>query len=126
METANKNERQYMDGLRNAVIVRIKNDLERLDELLDGTEEERRKFAEYVGKIITGGSEGTWNFVKFDDPDYPFSPCYGVVFTFEYDGEPYMYGWDEGKYNIGFYDMGPNTTLTAESYILMEDILDQV
>ena len=122
--TPDTNDRKFMDGLRSAVLKHMERAIikARKDEYYG---EEDEKFYRYVETIMTSPAVGEWQFIKEDIPGYPFSPTYGAVFVFEYEGEITFYGWDDGHSEIGFYSKPRHLRLEQVNYILMEDILNE-
>lgn len=119
-----ENDRKYMNGLRSAVLKHIERTIAKArKEEYYGEEDE--KFYRFVESIMTSPFVGEWHFVKEDIPDYPFSPVYGTVFLFEYEGETVYYGWDTNRDKIGFYSLPKHLELSPREFILMEDILNE-
>jgi hypothetical protein len=122
--TPDLNDKKYMNGLRSAVIKHMEQTIAkaRKDEYC-GEDDER--FYRYVESIMPSPSVGEWQFIKVDVPDYPFSPVYGAVFMFGYEGETTYYGWDAEREIIGFYSLPKHLELSQKEFILMEDILNE-
>ena len=120
----NDKDRQYMDGLRSAVMKHIERTIAKARDD-EPREEECERFYRYVESIMTSPAVGEWWFIKEDIPDYPFSPVYGTVFVFEYEGETAYYGWDADRGEIGFYSLPKHLELSQKEFILMEDILNE-
>lgn len=122
--TPDANDKIYIDGLRSAVLKHMERSIAkaRTDEYYW---EEDEKFYRYVESIMSSPSVGEWQFMKENVPDYPFSPVYGAVFTFEYEGETDYYGWDADREKIGFYSLPKHLELSPKEFILMEDILNE-
>ena len=116
-------DKKYMDGLRSTVTRHMEKTIAeaRMDEYC----EQEKQLYDYIESIITSPSVGEWQFIKMDIPDYPFSPVYGTVFVFEYEGETCYYGWDEEREEIGFYSLPKHLKLSQNEFILMEDILNE-
>lgn len=123
MVELDQEDRKFVCGLREMVIHHMGVFIGK--SLSDSPSEEEKKFYEYVQSIISVPSAENCRFVKANIPDYPFSPMYGAVFTFEYDGDIIYYGWDSGRYSIGFYFIPKHLTLDETNYILAEDILNE-
>lgn len=122
--TPDVNDKKYMDGLRSAVLKHMERTIEKArKDKYYGEEDER--FYRYVESITTSPSVGEWHFIKDDIPGYPFSPVYGAVFMFEYEGESGYYGWDADREKIGFYSLPNHLELSPREFILMEDILNE-
>ena len=115
---------KYMEGLRFAVIKHMERTIAKARKDA-GYNDEYEKFYRYVESIMTSSDAGKWYFTKEDASDYPFSPVYGIVFVFEYEGETMLYGWDKGRFEIGFYILPKHLCLSSEAYIRMEDILNE-
>lgn len=122
--TPDVNDKKYMDGLRSAVLKHMERTISRArKDKYYGEEDE--KFYRYVESIMSSPSVGEWQFIKEDVPNYPFSPVYGTVFIFEYEGETGYYGWDADREKIGFYSLPKHLELSPKDFILMEDILNE-
>ena len=119
-----KEKMKYVDALRSAVLKHMERTIAkgRKDEYYG---EEYEKFYRFFESIMASPSGGKWYFFKEDIPDYPFSPVYGIVFTFEYEGETGYYGWDADREEIGFYSLPKHLELSQKEFILMEDILNE-
>lgn len=76
----------------------LKKTVDRMEQSLEG-DKKQEQFCRHCRRLFLGELRGTWNITKRADGKI------GTVYSFGFERETYMYGWDDGRYRIDFHAM---------------------
>lgn len=120
--SANLLERQLIE-LRQAITEHMKTFIENLAE--GDSDDDTIKFCEFMESRLSGENFGEWHYGQPIINGVPM-PYYGAVFVFEYEGDICIYGWNSGKYEIGFYSLpycgDKPMPLEADNYVYIHEL----
>lgn len=106
-----------MSELLKAAASHLKGTVDRMESVLEDEKQER--FCRHCRKLLAGELRGTWNVTRCPDGEI------GTIYSFVFEGETYMYGWDEDRQKIGFYALpaclDEIITVTKARYMVRSD-----
>ena len=89
-----------------------------MEQSLEG-DEKLERFCRHCRRLLAGELRGTWNITRRTDGKI------GTVYSFEFEGETYMYGWDDGRHRIDFHALPVSRddviTITEDRYMVRSD-----
>lgn len=110
---------EELSELLKAAAKHLQETVERRESLLEDDRKEQR-FCRHCRRLLSGELRGTWNVTRRSDGKL------GTVYSFEFEGETYIYGWDDKKEKIDFYVLpifrsGDVITIREENYMVQSD-----
>ena len=104
--------------LLEAAAKHLKGVVDRMEQSLEG-DEKLERFCRHCRRLLAGELRGTWNITRRTDGKI------GTVYSFEFEGETYMYGWDDGRHRIDFHALPVSRddviTITEDRYMVRSD-----
>lgn len=104
--------------LLEAAAKHLKGVVDRMEQSLEG-DEKLERFCRHCRRLLAGELRGTWNITRRTDGKI------GTVYSFEFEGETYMYGWDDGRHWIDFHALpvcrDDVITITEGRYMIRSD-----
>ena len=104
--------------LLEAAAKHLKGVVDRMEQALEG-DEKLERFCRHCRRLLAGELRGTWNITRRTDGKI------GTVYSFEFEGETYMYGWDDGRHRIDFHALPVSRddviTITEDRYMVRSD-----
>ena len=88
------------------------------------TKESEIQYMRFAKKALCDNSIGEWHIIQAIENGL-LLPVFGAMCTFHYEGDTYMYGWDDGRCKLGLYYLPHEYYFYVANYIFISDLYDK-